>query len=180
MRVPNDVRIGLREKLWALADELGWSSLGWSEKSTYYESWTKDPEIGGLLGNFMDQRRIRVYIKDTVMKGYARSRLADPKRVMRVLGLEEEGGNGDDLVITDYERPHGRLLRNSRVIAWGDAKDWKAVLMALHERAYSVSEGKPFAGVLMSATGRFLEEDFREMVQDAASKLGVERLLWLE
>lgn len=176
MRVPNDVRVGLRRKLWTLADTLDWSSLAWAEKSTYYEAWTRDPEVGGLLSNYMDQRRVRVYIKDTVMKGYARTRSADPNRIMRLLAVEVRDGEEP----TDFERPHGRLLPDGRMIAWGMAKDWKALLMALHERAYYAKDGRPFAVVLMSATGRFQEEHFRKMAQDAATKLGVEKVLWLK
>jgi len=76
VRIPDEIRRGLREKLWALADTLDWAKLDWYEKSSQYETWTRDPQVGGLLSNYMDQRRIRVYIKDTIMKGYVRSRQA--------------------------------------------------------------------------------------------------------
>ncbi|MCB9779719.1 MAG: hypothetical protein H6742_14235 [Alphaproteobacteria bacterium] len=178
MRIPEDVRSGLRTRLWALADDLDWSSLSWAEKSTHYEAWTKDPSVGGQLAHYMDQRQIRVYVKDTIMKGYGRSRLANPERVMRVLGLN--GGSGGPLfgVAQEYQRPHGRRLADGRVIAWGKAKDWKGILMTLHERAFE-SKGTPHAAVLMSAVGRFQEDDVRALVQDAATKLGVVRLVWL-
>lgn|GEM_PF-716083 len=178
-RVPDEVRVGLRQQLWALADELGWATLAWTEKTTYYEAWTRDTKVGGLLGNYLDQRRIRVYIKDTLMKGYGRSRLADPESVLRVLRLACGADETADVTL-EYERPHGRLLRDGRVIVWADAKDWKAVLMALHERAFSASPGRPFAAVLLSSSGRFQEEEFRKMAKSAADKLGVERLLWLD
>ncbi|MDP2317138.1 MAG: hypothetical protein Q8P41_29895 [Pseudomonadota bacterium] len=171
--MPDDVRAGMRRKLWAFADTVDWSRLSWGEKSAHYEAWTRDPEVGGQLGHYMDQRRVRVYIKDTVMKGYGRSRLADPSGAMRVLGI---------LPIApakEYERPHGRLLADGRVIAWGKAKDWKAILMSIHERAFESKEGRPYGAVLSSAVGRFTDDNTRRLVADAAKKLGIEKLVWL-
>ena len=40
MRIPENIRVGLREKLWALADQLHWAKLSWYEKASYYEAWT--------------------------------------------------------------------------------------------------------------------------------------------
>ncbi len=176
MRIPDEIRHGLRHRLWTLADKLGWAKLDWYEKSAQYENWTRDAEVGGLLSHYLDQRRIRVYIKDTIMKGYVRSRQASPATPLRVLGI-----NGDAKVIESHERPHGRRLADGRVIVWGSAEEWKLVLMAVHERSFGTKAARPYAAVLMSAsTGKFHQPQVRSMVQDAADKLGIERLVWLE
>lgn len=179
MRVPDDVRAGMRRKLWAVAEQVDWARLSWTEKSTYYEAWTRDPEVGGELDHYMDHGQVRVYIKDTVMKGYGRSRLADPSGAMRVLGLVATGSETGPVVVEEYQRPHGRRLLDGRVISWGKAKDWKAVLMSIHERAFEAQGGRPYGAVLSSAVGRFTEDDTRRLVADAATKLGIERLVWL-
>lgn len=175
MRIPESVRGGLRKRLWAEADRLDWADLAWHEKSAHYESWTENPEVGGLLSNYMDHRRIRLYIKDTIMKGYVRSRQADPGRPYRALGLEATSA-----VAEEHERPHGRRLKDGRIIAWGSADDWKLVLTALHERSFGLAKARPYAAVLMSSIGKYAQPDVRKMVQEAADKLGIERLLWLE
>ena len=174
MRIPDDLRKELRQKLWALADDLGWQNLSWVEKSPQYEAWTKAPEIGGRLSRYMDQRRIRVYIKDTIMKGDVRSRQANVERPFRALGIDPKA-----LIAEEHERPHGRRLSDGRVVAWGNADDWKLVLTAVHERSYGVNGALPFAAVLMSAVGKYAQPHVREMVASAADKLGIERLLWL-
>jgi hypothetical protein len=33
-----------------------------------------------------------------------------------------------------WERPHGRRLKDGRVVVWGSADDWKLILTAVHER----------------------------------------------
>lgn len=174
MRIPENIRVGLRQKLWALADELHWSRLHWYEKANHYETWTLDPEVGGLLANYMDQRRIRVYIKDTIMKGYVRSRQADLETPFKALGIDADTGSS-----ATYERPHGRRFADGRVIAWGNAEDWKLVLTAVHERSYDAPGASTYAAVLMASNGKYSQPAVREMVQDAADKLGIERLVWL-
>ena len=108
------------------------------------------------------------------MKAYGQSRLADESRPFRVLDI---GTNAQ--VIETYEKPHGRRLADGRVVCWGRADDWKNVLMAVHERSFPGFR-KPFAVVLMLAMGKFNQEDSRAVVVDAANKLGVERLVWLD
>lgn len=172
VRVPDDIRQRLRTALWARADELGWQNLTWVEKSPIYEQWTKDPEVGGVLSRLMDAQQVRLYIKDTVMKGYVRDRQADASAPLRMLGIDATA------IAEIFERPHGRRLNDGRVIAWGNAEDWKLVVMALYERAYGDKASFPYAAVLFQALGKFHDTATRAMVEDAASKLGVTRVLW--
>lgn len=175
MRVPDHIRNELKRRLWKQADELSWINLSPSAKSSHYQNWTRDPNIGGTLSRFMDRSRVRVYLKDTLLKDYTRTRSGDAARPLRVLGLS---GIAD--TAATYEKPHGRRLEDGRVICWGRAEDWKSVLMALHERAYASDEHSPYGIILTHAVGRFKERCLRALIIDAATKLGVERVVWLE
>jgi hypothetical protein len=170
--VPETVRSGLRERLWAEADRLDWMHLRLPDKTVQYQAWTRDPQIGGTLERYMDQRRIRTYLKDTIMKGYARSRLADQVRPLRVLGLDGVR------IEARYERPHGCRLADGRVVAWGRAPDWKGILMSVHERAYE-DGSHPYGAVLMDAGGRYAEDSTRALVSAAADGLKIPKLVWL-
>ena len=175
MSVPDTMRAALREKLWQRADDLGWATLRPTDKSQHYEAWTKDPEFGGRLVRYMPQGQVRVYIKDTLLKDYTRSRLADHERPFRVLGIPKAAH-----VAETYSKPHGRKLADGKVICWGRAEDWKTILMALHERTYCKSQSHPHASVFIFSHGRFRETHTREMVEDAARKLGIARVTWLD
>jgi hypothetical protein len=143
------------------------------EKTAQYEAWTREPDVGGLLANYMDARQIRVYIKDTVMKGYVRSRCADAAAPLSAVGLPV-----NSTWTSSWERPHGRLLRDGKIVAWGDAEDWKLVLMAVHERAWQSAGSVPYGAVLLRAVGKFAEPSVREMIEDAARGLRIQRLAW--
>jgi hypothetical protein len=174
MNVPDEVREKLRDVLWRTADETRWMTLSPVEKSKYYRAWTRDPEIGGVLARYLGRGQIRVYIKDSLLKDYARARLADEKRPFRILGLLNE------TAARAYTKPHGRLLKDGRVVCWGKAEDWKSILIAAYERAYEMENGVPYAAVLMHAAGRFHENDTRKLVERVGEKLGIAKVVWLD
>ena len=173
MTVPDSVREALRRELWNQAEALGWTDLSAADKTRHYEHWTQDPNIGGVLAQYMDPPRVRVYLKDAIFKPYSRARLGDWGRCARALGV-------DSAATTDtFIKPHGRELTDGRVICWGPSSSWKAVLMALHERTFGRG-CSPYAAVFLRAIGRYREDATRRMVEDAARRLGTERVVWLE
>ena len=117
---------------------------------------------------------MRVYLKDTIMKPYARERTRDAVPALKAVGLL-----GDELSIKDYEKPHGRLLFDKRVVCWGQAQDWKAVLVAVYERAYRTL-WKPYAAILSRGVGKMAQPSERALVEDFAKRLGIERIVWLD
>ena len=174
MTVPESTRNLLKEKLWRQADALGWAMLSSVHKSRHYEAWTKDPEIGGRLGRYIDHRQIRVYIKDSLLRGFIRSQLAGCERPFRVLGISDSA-----VATKTYTKPHGRQLDDGRLICWGRADDWKSILMALHERTFDSLGVRPYAAIFLFSSGRFYDDDVRRLVADAARKLGIEVVVWL-
>jgi hypothetical protein len=174
MSVPSSIRTPIKDLLWEIADKSNWNGMSLPDKAKMYERWTRDPEIGGVLRNYMDVGQIRVYIKDTLLKGYSRSTLSDPRRPLQALGI------GDDVAFVDeYIKPHGRRLSDGRIVCWGRAEDWKTVLLAVHERAH-LHGAMPFAAALLQTAGRFAEQHTQDIVQDAANKLQIKRLLWMK
>lgn len=175
MIMPEAIRDTLRDKLWAMAEDLGWSSLSDSERSEFYERWTKDATIGGQLAHFMDPRKVRVYIKDSLLKPYERSRLLETEaEVWRALKLAAPASH-----VHAYIKPHGRRLVDGSVVSWGKSRDWKLILMAVFERGRGSSECSAHAAVLIE-TGQTADKARRQLVGDAARRLGIAHLAWLD
>jgi hypothetical protein len=173
--MPEEIRDGLRDKLWSAADDLGWASLNDSERSRYYEKWTKGPAIGGQIAHFMDPRKVRVYIKDSLIKPYERARLlASEAEIWRALDMPSPTA-----VSATFIKPHGCQLEDGSVICWGKSRDWKLVLMAVFQRGRSRHECRSFGAVLLE-TGKTRNEGTRNLVRDAATRLGIEKLAWLD
>lgn len=174
MRVPSEIRSNIRQRLWEAADAIGWHALTWVEKSPLYETWTRDTSIGGVLSRYMDQRQVRVYIKDTLMKGYVRDRQNDLQHVLSIVGVTSAAD-----VVETYQRPHGVRLGRGTLLCWGSADEWKLIITAIHERGYGIEGARLRAVVLLSALGKYYQPDTREMVEDAARKLLIERVYWV-
>lgn len=175
MTVPDEVRERIKDLIWHRADTIGWQDLSPVDKTNCYENWTNDPEVGGVLVRYIDKGQVRVYLKDSLLKDYVRLHYADGQRPLRVLKI------GKRLPVSEsFEKPHGRRFSDGRVVCWGRADDWKAILMALHERSYARPGAEPFGAVFMRAAGRFAESKVRRMIEAAAKKLGVRKVVWLE
>jgi hypothetical protein len=175
MMIPTAVRDALKDKLWARCDELGWMSLPDTERARFYELWTRDAAIGGQLAHVMDARKVRVYIKDSLVKPYVRAQLSlNEAEVWRLLGL-----TSGDRTVHIYIKPHGRRIEDGRVIGWGRSRDWKSVLMAVFERGQAQRSFSSF-GVVLMESGKTEAERSRELVREAAKRLGIEKLVWLE
>lgn len=169
------LRDALRDRLWQQCDDLGWMSLQDVERARFYELWTRDASIGGQLAHVMDARKVRVYIKDSLVKPYVRARLSlNEAEVWRLLGL-----TAVDRVVHVYIKPHGRRTEDGRVIGWGRSRDWKSVLMAVFERGRVQPSFTSF-GVVLLESGKTEGERTRNLVREAARRLGIEKLAWLE
>jgi hypothetical protein len=174
MRVPVEVRERMRARLWQLADEVNWILLSDADKGKYYRNWTSDAEIGGILSRYMEVGQVRTYIKDAVLKVYARQRMADARSPLTKLGL-----SASNKVAQTFIKPHGVKLADGRVICWGRAMTWKAILMALHERSFADQNAYPYGAVLLQSNAGFADGDAQAVVENAATKLGIRKLAWV-
>jgi hypothetical protein len=175
MALPKAVRTRIRELVWAEADQIGWVTLPDASRSRKYEEWTGHPEVGGVLGRYVDAKQVRVYLKDSVIKPYTHALESDDGRVLRTLGIQDPAP-----VEVHFTKPHGRRLSDGRVVCWGQARNWKAVLLAVWERARSFPDATPYSAVLVAAYGPWAEPGLRSKARDLADRLGVERLVWLD
>lgn len=175
MTIPEKIRSEIRDHLWGEADRLDWANLSAKEKARHYSQWTEAVEIGGKLGAYMDPRQIRVYLKDTLLKSYTRDRMVDPSRIYRVLNIPPKIES-----IETYIKPHGRRLPDGKVIAWSKATEWKLTILAVFERAFGHTSFIPHAAVLLQASTKHADPASRELVENAAKRLGLECIVWLD
>ncbi len=174
-RMPDAARDRLRDTIWKLADELGWSALTDAERSTHYERWTRDPNIGGTIAHYMDARKVRVYIKDSLLKPYERARLSgSEQKILNSLAVP-----ADTEVADRYIKPHGIRFADGRIVSWGNSRDWKSVVMAMYEREVLSPGSSPF-GMVLIENGKTADTKARTMVRGAAKRLGIQKVEWID
>jgi hypothetical protein len=174
MTVPREVMRRMREVVWPLADAADWNQLSAVDKGKLYREWSKDPAIGGVLSQYMDVTRVRPYIKDAVLKVYARRSTSEYSGHLRAVGLSPASK-----VAKVFIKPHGLLLADGKLVCWARAKTWKQVLMALHERSFADINSVPYGAVMLDSCDGFGDATSRLVVDNAAVKLGVRRVVWV-
>ena len=157
MSLPKTMRVQIRDKLWSQADEMGWSGCQMLIAPANMSYGHETHLVGGLIGHFMDPRRVRVYIKDLLIKPYERYRILQTgQAVLHLLSIDQEP------VAEEFIKPHGRRLEDGRIICWGKSRDWKLILMAAFERAY-LRRGNRAFGVALLETGKTFEDMSRDL-----------------
>ncbi|CDX21512.1 conserved hypothetical protein [Mesorhizobium plurifarium] len=172
--LPKDIRDRIQRKIWDKADELDWARLSDLDRAGWYENWSKDKEIGSALAHFMDARKVRVYIKDSLFKPYHRARSqSDERKVFTALHIDP-----DTAFSKSFTKPHGRRLVDGRVICWGSSRDWKSVLMSAFERGWGA--GTAGQAVVLIETGKTMDLTLRAMVHDIGQRLGLNAVVWID
>lgn len=175
MKLPDDVRDRIRDLLWERATDLGWSGLADTERSRYYEQWTRETAIGGTLAHYMDPRKVRVYIKDSLLKPYERARVSGTEQdILAVLDVDPTLE-----VVHRYIKPHGLRFIGGQIIAWGKSRDWKLILMAMYERT-ALNHGASSFGTVLLESGNTVDDSTRILVRGAATRLGIARVEWID
>lgn len=173
--VPKEIRDGIQQKIWDKADDLNWSRLSDVDRTMWYENWSREKDVGGVLAHFMDARKVRVYIKDSLLKPYLRNQLEDDaERVLVAVGFRQNA-----VFEKTYNKPHGRLLTDNEVVCWGNSRDWKLIIISVFERAHYLVSGVPYAAVLIEG-GRTTSADTRRMITDIGKRLGLQHVTWID
>lgn len=171
---PKHIMQQMRNVLFRFAEEANWNELTDAEKNALYATWTNDPKIGGMLSAYVGVGGVKTYLKDAVLKVYVRRSRADHKMPLVKLGLDTSMK-----VIKRYEKPHGVLLSDGKLVCWGRAKQWKIVLMALHERSFVDIDAISFGAVFIESADGFGDSNPRKVAESAAIKLGIRKLVWV-
>lgn len=164
----NHIKHTVIERVHKIADEVDWLHLTIPQRKQLYESWTSDPEIGGLLEQVMDANRVRVYLKDTVMKTYSRSQR------LEILTLLDRIGVTFGSVTREFIKPQAVLCDRCDLYTISVAKEWKNSVMSAYERGYEVGTLKTNSVYLTEHTsGRYVDRSYRKMIGTAATRLDV-------
>lgn len=174
MRIPTHIRAAVKARLWEHADQMEWEALSSVEKSRLYTQWTESEKIGRVLSAYMDPRAVRVYIKDTLLKGYGRQKLNEHQAlVLRVMNYSLSNIDGT------YVKPHGLRYDDGSIVVWGRADDWKMLLGSLFERSYLEALERATA-IFFRSSPRFVTTSSREHVEAAAERLGIQQRIWFD
>ena len=152
-----------------LADSIDWTHLTVSERQKYYELWTNDPQIGGTLSRILPSHRIRVYLKDTIMKSYSRKQRPAIVDLLSLMSVSYEH------ISQTFVKPQAVLCDSNKLYTLVAAKEWKVAIMSAFERGSEVYKLKKNVVFFTEhTTGRFVDKEYRDLIDAAAKRLDVD------
>jgi hypothetical protein len=170
--VRSDILELVRDRVYQKANQADWLHLTIPEKKELYEKWTEDPEIGGLLRTIMPVRNIRVYLKDTYMGEYSRSKKIHIRELLKSMGVTCSS------IDQEFIKPEAILCDQSKLYTVSRAKDWKIALINSFERAKQNSSiSKNIMYLTEHTNGMYSDVKYRELIEDAGNRLGV-TVIW--
>jgi hypothetical protein len=161
------------KRVFQLANSAEWPHLTIEQRAGYYQLWTEDPRIGGQLRKIMGDERVRVYLKDTIIGAYNRSRKPSVEQVLRSLQIR------CGVVQKKFVKPDALLCDDRNLYTLSAAKDWKVSLINSFLRAQDYSSIDTNILYLTDhMTANFVDARFRETLEDCGKRLGVD-VEWL-
>ena len=163
-----EIKAAIAQRIYDLADAADWMHLNIEQRKQYYEIWTTDPQIGGILSQVIEPRRIRVYLKDTIMKTYARSRRPTLKSLLISMSISYKR------ITKEFEKPQALLCDGTQMYTLAPAKEWKIAIMSAFERSCEVRKlEKNIVFITEYTTRRFVDKEYRDMIDAAAQRLDI-------
>ena len=71
-KLPSEKAKRSKQLIFQRADEFGYATSGRIENGRFLDELVNDPDIGGVLKEYMEKERIRTYIKDGVLNAYTK------------------------------------------------------------------------------------------------------------
>lgn len=181
MKIPERVREELIERVFKLADQEGWMTNNRVENARFMDRLVADPQIGGILLNFMDEKKVRTYIKDGILNQYAKKKRTITDECLNLAISEFYGENcclmetrNDVCVFTMQDS--GKIL----VAAKGTFVKWETALrkVIMHIGATPLVQSSEIRKMLVIVTGGVpLPAGEEQILQRALSQIGVDILV---
>ena len=131
--IPNSIRDNIRTLVYNLADEFGYMQKSRTENALLMEQLISNPDVGGLLKDYISKETIKTYIKDAVLNRYSkeRNRQTIPlqregliKAAFKVDSLEVEANRGKTI---SFHRDTSKS-KSYIVVAVGTYVKWETAL----------------------------------------------------
>ncbi|MBE1581152.1 hypothetical protein ACFORH_24720 [Amycolatopsis roodepoortensis] len=177
--VPKEVRDSVIQEIYRQVEEVDWEDLSDRDKSAHYARWVADAKIGDVLADYYTADGMRVWLKDTPLKEYARAvedfgpfakytqkRLTPPTEfVPPILGARWRMVPG-----SIREKPMHCVFTDGseeRYVCWGKPRSFSILLWAAVNNAVT-THTRPLIVVFLRA-GKPIDEDQKVFHEKIAS-----------
>lgn len=177
----------IKKAIYKKADEFGYMTSGRIESGRFMDELVEDPEIGGVLKEYMSKERIRTYIKDGVLNAYTKAKnkkalsgVTPENTVKRLFNdsaavIQKCSGKNSGVFVLRSE--DGKLF----VVSGGTALKWetalrKALEIIAREPGLIVENQPPYICLQLSEASQALTDADRNHIRTALNAIGVKAI----
>lgn len=148
--IPDKVLQGVKDFVFAKADEVGYLTYTKPQSSAFMDSLVHMPEVGGVLGSFIEKGKVKTYIKDVILHNYTDNKKAErvPTEKDLICWCQEYYKISDVVMLDNIDQSWKKIMllfSNSTktyfVVADGSYKQWGVAM----QKALEYIVDKPFA-----------------------------------
>jgi hypothetical protein len=178
VKLPKDVQTRIKTAVYRKADEFEYMARTRTENGVFMENLVNDPEMGGVLAEYMPGNSVKTYIKDAVLNRYAKDKTkkehgkgADAIRAVLGKDSSQIETKGD---VSLHRVSTGEFL----VLSKGTWIKWESALRKALEfiggaPGFAKPESKPLILLNLSTQGRRLTEGDRKHLVRTLGKISV-------
>lgn len=181
-------KVKIRDAIFKKADAFGYSSSGRTDSGRFMDELVEDPEIGGVLKEYMTKERVRTYIKDSELNAYAKKKVNDAldsitpaETIMRTYCTETSiiqscAGKNSRLTVSRSEDGRIFVVSGGTVIKWETALR-KALELIAKQQGLTVEGQAPLICLNLVSTTNELTVADKNHINIALEAIGVKAVI---
>jgi hypothetical protein len=185
--LPKKKAAQVKTRVYAKADEFGYSTRSRTENNQFLDSLVEDTEIGGVLREYLAKEKVRTYIKDGILNAYAKqftksalNEASPTDTIQQIYGVSSsiiQQCTGKNARVSVSRSDDGRIF----VISGGTVLKWetalrKALELIARETGLSVNGITPKICLHLVATNNSLTVADKKHITTALGAVGVQAM----
>ena len=170
----------IKDNAYSKADAHGYMSSGRVENGKFMNDLIEDPEVGGVLSEYMEKEKIRTYIKDTILNRYTKDRKeevlrANPpvdtiQKVYSVIASEIQAV--EDVVVCRAENGDIYIVSSGTYQKWETALK-KALELIARQPNLTINGKIPKICLQLIVLNKSITDGDKELISDALNAINV-------
>lgn len=179
--IPDSVRTQIFELVYSKADEHGYAYRNRKDNSDFMNELVESPEVGGILIQYMEQAKVRTYIKDTILNRYTKDLKKKRFGAGSLTEILSDVYNVDTVWVGDSSSDisifHGES-NDFYVVGKGTVLKWETALRKALEYVVRASNDIKTANIHICLLLAVMNDDMtqadKDQIAEALGRIGVE------
>lgn len=183
----SDQKAKIKKTIFEKANAFGYATCDRSDSGRFMDELVEDPEVGGILKQYVAKERVRTYIKDGVLNAYKKeltkkafATTSPTDTIQQIYGVESsviQQCSGKEATVSVSRSINGQIFVTSggTVLKWETALR-KALEIIARQPGLTIKNSTPSICLHLAASSQNLTDGDKKHIVDALAAIGVKAL----